>query len=100
SMISISVDPLNDTPDKLRAYAARFHVRKGWYFLTGPKEKMDFALRRLGQPLDAKENHTNIFVIGNETTGLWKKAFGLASAEDLIRIVQSVLDDKPQDSAP
>lgn len=93
-MISISVDPLNDTPDKLRDYAKRFHARPGWYFLTGPKERMDFALQRLGQPLDAKENHTNLFIVGNEATGLWKKAFGLASADDLIKIVQSVLDDK------
>lgn len=99
-MISMSVDPLNDTPDKLHAYATRFHAKPGWYFITGPKEKMDFALQKLGQSVDARENHTNIFIVGNETTGLWKKAFGLAKPEDLIRIVEGVLADKGAQTSP
>ena len=37
-----------------------------------------------------------IFIIGNERTGLWKKAFGLASSEELVKVVNSVLDDQPK----
>ena len=48
-LISISVDPVNDTPAKLKEYAARFHARPGWYFLTGSKENVEAALRKLGQ---------------------------------------------------
>ncbi len=33
-------------------------------------------------------------IIGNEKTGLWKKAFGLADSAALIGIVDSVLNDK------
>lgn len=93
-LISVSVDPTNDTPAKLKEYAARFKARPGWYFLTGSKENVDEALRKLGNYVETPEAHQNLFIIGNDTTGLWKKAFGLAQPEALIPIVQSVVEDK------
>ena len=93
-LISISVDPVNDTPAKLKEYAARFKARPGWYFLTGSKENVDAALRKLGNYVETPEAHQNLFIIGNERSGLWKKAFGLAQPEALIPIVQSVVEDK------
>lgn len=94
-IISISVDPTVDTPAALKAYAKKLNARPGWYFMTGDKESVDFALKKLGQFVDNKENHTNIFIIGNERTGLWKKAFGLAKIDDLMKVVDSVLNDQP-----
>jgi hypothetical protein len=35
----------------------------------------------------------NIFLIGNDRTGLWKKAFGLAKSEELMKVVESVVND-------
>jgi len=93
-LISISVDPENDTPAKLKEYAARYKARPGWYFLTGSKENVAAALSRLGQHVEKREDHLNLFLIGNDRTGLWKKAFGLASPTDLIAIVDSVVNDK------
>jgi len=93
-MLSFSVDPLNDTPEKLAAYASDLEVKPGWLLLTGDKANMDKALTKMGHYVDARESHSNIFIIGNETTGLWKKAFGLAPTKDITDIVQSVIDDK------
>lgn len=92
-LISISVDPENDTPEKLKSFAQKFDARPGWYFLTGPKENVDFALRKLGGYVEDREAHNNIVLIGNEPTALWKKALGLAPARDLLPIVDSVLQD-------
>jgi protein SCO1/2 len=63
-------------------------------FLTGKKENIDWALYKLGQYVEAKDDHTSIFIIGNEPKGLWKKAFGLAKSEELIRIVEDVIADR------
>jgi len=95
-IISISVDPTVDTPPALKAYAKKLNARPGWYFMTGDKQNVDFALKKLGQFVDDKQDHLNIFIIGNERTGLWKKAFGLAPPEELVKIVDSVLNDQPQ----
>ncbi len=93
-LVSITVDPATDTPTRLKEYAAKFHAKKGWTFLTGKKENLDWALYKMGQYVEDKESHKTVIIIGNEATGLWKKAFGMAKAEELIKIVESVVGDK------
>jgi protein SCO1/2 len=93
-IISISVDPALDTPASLKAYAKKLNAGPGWYFLTGDKASVDLALKKIGHFVDDKQAHLNIFIIGNERTGLWKKAFGLANSEELMKVVDSVLADQ------
>jgi protein SCO1/2 len=95
-ILSISVDPTADTPPNLKQYAKKLQARPGWFFLTGAKDNVDFALKKIGQFVDDKQDHLNIFIIGNERTGLWKKAFGLAKSEELVKIVDSVVNDQPK----
>jgi protein SCO1/2 len=92
-ILSISVDPLVDTPPKLKAFADSYGAKPGWQFLGGNKENVQLALRKIGQFVEARDNHSTILILGNERTGLWKKAFGLAKPSDLIRVVETVLDD-------
>jgi len=94
-IVSISVDPTVDTPQALKEYAKKLSATPGRLFLTGKKENVDWALYKLGQYVEQREQHTNVFIIGNERTGLWKKAFGLAQPDELVKIVESVLEDKP-----
>lgn len=93
-LVSISVDPEKDTPARLKEYSQRFHARPGWLFLTGKKENVDWALYKLGQYVETKDNHTTIIIIGNEPKGLWKKAFGLAKTDELIKLVEDVINDR------
>ena len=93
-LVSISVDPENDTPTRLKEYSRRFHARPGWNFLTGKKENVDWALYKLGQYVETKGDHSTIIIIGNESKGLWKKALGLAKSEELVRIVEDVINDR------
>jgi protein SCO1/2 len=93
-LVSITVDPLTDTPERLKDYAKTFHARPGWIFLTGKKENVDWALYKLGQYVEQRDDHKTIWIIGNETTGLWKKALGLAKTEELVRLVEEAANDK------
>ena len=93
-ILSISVDPAVDTPASLKAYAKKLNAGPGWYFLTGDKENVDFALKKIGHFVDSKESHLNLFIIANVRTGLWKKAFGLAKSDELMKVVDSVLNDE------
>ena len=92
-LLSISIDPVHDTPARLKEYAARFHARPGWYFLTGPRENVEAVLRKLGQWSDEPSAHQTLLLIGNERTGLWKKALALAPTDELFPIVDSVVGD-------
>jgi protein SCO1 len=93
-IISLSVDPANDTVDRLREYASKLQARPGWFFLSGRVENVQLALAKLGQRVATPDAHSNLMIIGNDETGLWKKAFSLADVPSLIRVVESVLDDK------
>lgn len=93
-LVSITVDPEVDTPTRLKEYAQKFHAGPGWIFLTGKKENLEWALYKLGQYVEKKDDHKTIFIIGNEPTGLWKKAFGMANVAELVQVVESVVNDK------
>ena len=93
-LISITVDREHDTPEALADYARKQGARPGWSFLTGDKENVDLVLRKLGQHVERREDHGNLFLVGNLKTGLWKKAFGLGKSQDLIALVETVLDDR------
>jgi len=93
-LLSFSVDPGYDTPTRLKEYAGRFHAKPGWLFLTGSRENAEAVLRRLGQWVESPEQHQTLYIVGNEPTGLWKKAFGLAKPEDLFPVIDSVVDDR------
>jgi protein SCO1 len=93
-MLSITVDPKADTPEVLHQYAARWNARPGWLFLTGPPDNVSTALKKLGQYVENKEAHTTIVIVGNDKTGLWKKANGIATPQELVAIVDSVVHDK------
>ena len=92
--VSITVDPEVDTPTRMKEYAKKFHAGPGWIFLTGKKENLDWALYKLGQYVENKDDHKTVFIIGNEPTGLWKKAFGMANVAELVQVVESVVNDK------
>ena len=92
-LLSISVDPTNDTPEKLKEFAKSFDAMEGWYFLTGDKANVDHALTKLGLFAEKRESHSNVFLMGNGKSGLWKKAMGLADSADVIKVFDTVLDD-------
>ena len=98
-LISITLDPEHDTPAVLSEYAERLKAGPGWSFLTGPPEQVEHVLAKLGQAVEVKEGHQAVLLVGNESTGLWKKAFGLAQAESIVEIVASVLGDTGEANA-
>lgn len=98
-LVSITVDPAVDTPEKMKQYAQNFHAGPGWMFLTGKKENLDWALYKLGQYVESKDDHKTILIVGNETTGLWKKAFAMANVAELVQVVESVANDKGGDKS-
>ena len=72
-ILSISVDPANDTPAALKKYAESYKAKRGWYFLTGEKENLRRVRAQLGVYDEDKMQHTSLLIFGNEATGQWRK---------------------------
>lgn len=92
-ILSITIDPVHDTPALLKEYAARLEARPGWHFLTGKPEDVETVLRKLGLWAAAPDKHPALLIFGNLRTGLWKKGHALADAGELLAVAESVFDD-------
>ena len=89
-MLSVSVDPVNDTPRQLARYAAAHHARPGWYFLTGTPRDMKDLRVSLGAPEDDKMQHTGLVTIGNDPVGRWRHFYSLSSPIAIAEAVRNI----------
>jgi cytochrome oxidase Cu insertion factor (SCO1/SenC/PrrC family) len=92
--ISISVDPATDTPERLKAWGAKFHAGDGWTFVTGNKPEVDELLRALGASSARREDHSPTILIGNDTQGIWTRTYGLAKSSQLVQIINDAIAGK------
>jgi cytochrome oxidase Cu insertion factor (SCO1/SenC/PrrC family) len=97
-LISISVDPLTDTPERLKAWGAKFKAGPGWTFVTGEKQEMDKLLNALGAAVSKREDHTPALIIGNDSKGVWTRTYGLAKIPQIMGVIQNVMAGKVDES--
>jgi protein SCO1/2 len=91
SLISVSIDPLTDTPRRLKSWGAKFGARPGWTLVTGSKAEMDRLLRALtGDPSGVSE-HSSVVFIGDYDRGVWVRADGLDDPARLIQTLDTTL---------
>ena len=89
-LISISVDPVTDTPERLKAWGAKFKAGPGWTFVTGDKQEMDKLLNALGAAVARREDHTPAIIVGNDSKGVWTRTYGLAKIEQIRGVIEEV----------
>ena len=89
-LISISVDPLTDTPERLKAWGAKFKAGPGWTFVTGEKQEMDKLLNALGAAVSKREDHSPALIIGNDSKGVWTRTYGLAKVSQIMSVIENV----------
>ena len=94
-LISLTLDPAVDTPERLNAYASQFGRQPGWTFVTGKPADVNRALRAFGAHAANKESHTPMVLIGNEPHGKWSRLFGLSSPARIVEEIDAVLAREP-----
>jgi protein SCO1 len=100
---SISIDPVHDTPEVLKAYMEKFHIGPGWTFLTGKKEDIEFLSKRLGlwdDPSVNADGHLARLLIGNEATGEWIRGSAMDNPSFQARMIGDFLDNFKHIKAP
>jgi protein SCO1 len=72
--VSISSDPVRDTPEALKTFAQKQNAdAAGWVFLTGKKENIVHILKKLGQFSEDIEDHSTLLIAGNVPQKRWSK---------------------------
>jgi protein SCO1 len=83
-MISISIDPEQDTPERLAAYARKYDAAPQWRFYTGTNEASLTAQRAFDVYRGDKMNHSPVTLLRAAPGMTWLRIEGFASAEDLL----------------
>ena len=89
-LVSITVDPLRDTPQRLREYGARYHAAEGWTWLTGAKRDVDSVLKGFGAYTPNFEDHPATVLVGDVRAGKWTRFFGFPSVDELVARIEAI----------
>jgi len=89
-LFSLSVDPTRDTPERLKAYAARHRAKAGWSWLTGSPEEMKRVLEGLGAYTPDFTRHAPMVLVGDPRTGVWTRFNGFPNPEQLLAKVDEL----------
>ena len=90
-MVSISIDPEQDTPKALNAYAKRFKAGPQWEFLTGSLDDSIAAQRAFDADRGDKMNHAPMTLMRATPDSQWVRYDGFATAEELVKECRNML---------
>lgn len=82
-MISVSIDPEYDTPERLRAYAGLFKAGPQWQFLTGDLDDVVAVQKSFDVYRGNKMNHEPTILLRRSPESPWVRMDGLASAAEV-----------------
>ncbi len=91
--LSISVDPLSDTPEVLKRFAQKHGAdAPAWRFVTGGREAIALILGRLGLWVDAPNDHKTLLIAGNAGAGRWAKLRPESRPDELVQQLGRFMD--------
>jgi len=83
-LMSISIDPEQDTPARLAEYARRFHAGPGWQHYTGTLDASIAAQRAFGVYLGTKSAHSVVTLVRAAPGKPWLRIDGIVKPDELV----------------
>jgi protein SCO1/2 len=90
-LVSISIDPEQDTPARLGDYARRFHAGPQWHFYTGTSEASVAVQRAFDAYRGDKMDHTPVTFLRAAHGRSWVRIDGFASSDELARELRDLV---------
>lgn len=90
-LISISVDPLNDTPERLKAASEQLGAGEDWHWLTGKRSDVNQVLNAFNIPVGGRpEDHPPVILVGNAKHRKWLRWVGIPAPDTLVEAIDHV----------
>ncbi|RDH85737.1 MAG: SCO family protein [endosymbiont of Galathealinum brachiosum] len=84
-MISITIDPEQDTPERLKDYASKFKAGADWHFLTGSIDDIITTQKAFDAYKGDKMNHIPLTFLRSKTPNSpWIRLEGFTSAAEVL----------------
>ncbi|KVD78820.1 hypothetical protein WS62_28730 [Burkholderia sp. ABCPW 14] len=90
-IVSISIDPENDTPARLREYAAKFGAGPEWQHYTGTVAASVAAQKAFNVYRQDKMDHNPVLLLRAAPDKSWLRIDGFATIDDLLHLYHSAL---------
>jgi len=89
-LVTITVDPTRDIPQRMKKEAKKFKAKPGWFYLTGKKQNVDQVLTGLDAYFVDFEEHPPMALIGDGKTGTWRRFTGFPQAKHLLAMIDEL----------
>ena len=86
-LITVSIDPVNDIPARLKAHAAKLGARAGWSFLTGDKQTVTRLLQGFEVFTTDILNHPSTVYVADGRHGAWTRLNGFPPPAKIIEVL-------------
>jgi len=90
-LVTMSLDPLRDTPALMKAWGAKFKNGPNWHFITGKQEDQEAVLKGLGAYVANVAEHPPMILVGDGKTGRWVRINGFPDPKKVAALVEEML---------
>ena len=96
TLISITTDPVHDTPPVVKEYSEHFGPRPGWLFLSGEAQNVEQIVRKLGHTSPDPKTHITFLMVGNVAKAKWTKLRPTASEAEIAEMLRLLAGDRKE----
>jgi len=90
-LVSISIDPEQDTPERLRAYAKKFHAGPEWQYYTGTLTASRAAQQAFSAYRGDKMSHLPVTLMRAAPGKAWLRIDGYVTPDELLQHYHELL---------
>lgn len=90
-LISISMDPRGDTPEKLKQWGQTFGAGPRWTIVSSDRLEMSRMIKEFtGEETGTRDLHSSTVFLGNDRTGEWLATDGLFGPKTLVGLLKKL----------
>jgi protein SCO1/2 len=86
-LLTVSIDPARDIPERLKQHADKLGARPGWSFLTGETGEVTRLLRALEVWAPNIEDHPPVVYVVDGHTGTWTRLSGFPKPDTILAVI-------------
>lgn len=88
-LVTVSVDPVNDIPERLKAHSQMLKALPGWSFLTGEQSRVTALLKALEVFAPNIMDHPPTVFVVDGRRGEWTRLSGFPSPDTIVEVMET-----------
>lgn len=88
--VTFTIDPQNDTPQRLAAFARQFSIERDWDFYSGSYDELVRVQEAFDVYRGSKASHPPVILMRRSGQAPWVRVEGFATPADLLAVYQKL----------